>query len=148
MEPFWIEIAEELPSIEEVYSFLNASEGGGVCVFSGITRPQTQGRTTKSLSYDAHKPMALKEMTRLALVAASKWPILRLVMLHRTGNVRVGEASVYIGVATAHRGPSFQASEFLIDELKKSVQIWKKEQFQDGSSEWVSTSWSDEKKTD
>lgn len=148
MEPFWIDIAEELPPIEEVYSFLNASEGGGVCVFSGITRLKTNGQTTDTLSYEAHKTMALKEMNRLALVAASRWPILRLVMLHRTGIVRVGEASVYIGVATGHRGPSFQASEFLINELKKSVQIWKKERFQDGTSEWVSTIWSDEKKTD
>ncbi|MDA1027989.1 MAG: molybdenum cofactor biosynthesis protein MoaE [Bacteroidetes bacterium] len=148
MEPFWIDIAEELPSIVEVYSFLNASQGGAVCVFSGITRLETNGRTTETLSYDAHKTMALKEMKRLAEVASSKWPVLRLVMLHRTGSVRVGEASVYIGVATAHRGPSFEASEFLIDELKKSVQIWKKEGFQDGTSEWVSTTWSDEKKTD
>ncbi len=143
MEHIWINISEELPSISDVHSFLYASQGGGVCVFSGITRLQTNGRVTEKLSYESHKTMALKEMRRLADVATERWPVLRIAMLHRTGTVQVGEPSVLIGVATAHRGPAFEATQFLIDELKKSVQIWKKESFLNGEEEWVSTIWQD-----
>jgi molybdopterin synthase catalytic subunit len=139
----WIDISDDELSVDEVHSFLYKSQGGGVCVFSGTTRRDTKGVLTKELHYEANKGMALREMRRLASEAESTWPILRLVMLHRTGTVRVGEASVIIGVATDHRGPSFDAVRFLIDELKKTVQIWKKEHFEDGSTEWVATDWQD-----
>jgi len=139
----WIDISDKALSAEEVHSFLYASQGGGVCVFAGTTRRETNGVLTEDLTYEAHKSMALKEMHRLAAEAGKAWPVLRLVLLHRTGVVMVGEPSVIVGVATAHRGPSFEAARFLIDELKKSVQIWKKERYADGSSEWVGSDWQD-----
>lgn len=137
----WIEITDNLLPTDEVHRFLYESEGGGVCVFSGITRKETNGKITVHLSYDTHKTMALKEMKRLAQEASGSWPLLRVVMLHRTGIVNVGEASVIIGVATAHRGAAFEAVRFLIDELKKSVQIWKREKWDDGSTEWQGEAW-------
>ncbi len=139
----WIDITDQPLNASEVHSFLYESNGGGVCVFAGVTRLETNGKISTSLSYEAYKSMALKEIRRLADEASQRWPILRAVVLHRIGTVVVGEPSVLIGVATAHRGPAFEATRFLIDELKKSVQIWKKESFEDGSQEWVAASWQD-----
>jgi len=143
----WIDILGDPLQIAEVHSFLYKSEGGGVCVFSGTTRRLTGIKRTTYLSYEAHMSMALKEMQALVKEAQARWPILRVVVLHRIGEVPVGEASVVIGVATAHRDPSFQAAQYLIDELKKSVQIWKKEHYEDNTTEWVGTKWNDDLET-
>ena len=82
-------------------------------------------------------PLALAEIGRLITIVREKWPILRVAVVHRIGEVPVGEASVIVGVATAHRAESFDACQFIIDELKQHVPIWKKENFSDGHSEWV-----------
>lgn len=133
----WIAILEETLPSEKVHEFLYASQGGGVCVFAGTTRLETEGVLTKELWYEAHNTMALKEMQSIADRASKQWPLLRIVMLHRVGTVSVGEASVVVGTATSHRGPSFEATRFLIDELKKSVQIWKKDVSPEGKTHWV-----------
>ncbi len=133
----WIDISETALPAEQVHEFLYASQGGGVCVFVGTTRRVTLEEVTEHLWYEAHNTMALKEMEKIAKRASQQWSLLRVVMLHRTGKVSVGEASVIVGAATAHRGPAFEATRFLIDELKKSVQIWKKDVSPDGSSFWV-----------
>jgi len=88
--------------------------------------------------------MALKEMQALSNKAREQWPLLRTVLLHRIGDVKVGQPSVLIGVASAHRSPAFDAARFLIDELKKSVQIWKQEHYSNQTTEWVQTEWPDE----
>ena len=144
MKTDWIDITAEPLDAGEVHNFLYESEGGGVCVFAGTTRRITGDKSTEYLSYESHISMALKEMQALSNKARKQWPLLRTVMLHRIGDVKVGEASVLIGVASAHRGPAFDAARFLIDELKKSVQIWKKEHFTNQTTEWVRTEWSNE----
>ena len=138
----WIEILETPLPTGEVHEFLYRAEGGGVCIFAGTTRKVTGDKVTEKLYYDAHNSMALKEMRRLVDEAKKEWPVLHAVLLHRIGAVPVGEASVIAGVATPHRDESFKAARFLIDELKKTVQIWKKELYQNGNSEWVETDWS------
>jgi molybdopterin synthase catalytic subunit len=137
----WIDITEEPLDAGEVHNFLYRSEGGGVCVFAGTTRRITGDKSTEYLSYESHISMALKEMQALSKKAREQWPILRTVLLHRIGDVKVGEPSVLIGVASAHRGPAFEAARFLIDELKKSVQIWKQEHYTNKTTEWVQTDW-------
>jgi len=141
MSNAWIEIAETQLPTQAVHEFLYAGEGGGVCIFVGTTRRITGEKETDRLYYEAHNSMALKEMQTLVDRAMERWPVLKAVLLHRVGEVGVGEASVIAGVATPHRDEAFLASRFLIDELKKSVQIWKKETYRNGSTEWVESDW-------
>ena len=137
----WIEIMEDELPTAAVHEFLYAGEGGGVCIFAGTTRRFTGEKETDRLFYEAHNSMALKEMRALVSRATETWPVLKAVLLHRTGEVAVGQASVIVGVTTPHRDDAFLASRFLIDEVKKAVQIWKKEVYRNGSTEWVETDW-------
>ncbi len=132
-----IYISEEPLSVSDIESFLRQAEGGAVNLFVGTTRRVTGERVTTFLSYEAAEALAVSEITRIVDEARKEWPILRVAVVHRIGIVPVGEASVVIGVATAHRAESFDACRFLIDKLKQHVPIWKKENFSDGRSEWV-----------
>ena len=132
-----IQLTEKPIDASAELAFLTGSEGGAVDVFLGTTRRFTDGKETVSLSYEAADSLALAEMRRLLDDASAKWPMIRVTIIHRTGVVPVHEASVLIGVATAHRDESFLACRYLIDELKKRVPIWKRETFADGSKEWV-----------
>lgn len=137
----WIDITPDVLQPDPVWAWLAASEGGGVNLFLGATRRMTAGKETIQLSYEAHESMARKEMRRLAEAAGERFDVLRVAMLHRTGIVPVSEASVIIGVASSHRAAAFEASRWLIDELKVSVPIWKQEHYADGSTEWQGEDW-------
>lgn len=118
-------------------TYLRDTRAGGLCLFHGTTRQWTNDKETVELSYEAFEPMAVKEMSRLVDEAYDQWPLIRVVFWHRLNVVPVKESSVLIGVASAHRGPAFDACRYLIDRLKVQVPIWKKEHFADGSTEWV-----------
>ena len=109
---------------------------GGVVLFLGTVRDHSQGQAVVALEYEAYEPMALRQMHLIVEAVRQKWPVRRLAMVHRTGYMKVGEISVAIAVACAHRAEAFEASRFAIDTLKHSVPIWKKEYRPDGSS-WV-----------
>jgi molybdopterin synthase catalytic subunit len=111
---------------------VNCAEAGGIDVFVGTTRAErhAEGGNLLRLDYEAYPEMAIREMKKLAADARSKWAIARLAIWHRTGAVAVGEPSVVIAVSCPHRGEAFEACRFLIDELKKSVPIWKKEVYE------------------
>jgi molybdopterin synthase catalytic subunit len=113
--------------------------GGAIAMFLGTTRQETRedGRKLMGLEYEAYCEMAEAQMHRLAEEARRRWPICRLVMLHRIGRVDVGQPSVLIAVSTPHRAQGFEACRFLIDQLKSEATIWKKEIWGDGSSSWV-----------
>ncbi len=132
-----VDITESVIDLGELYDFLRMSEGGAVNLFVGTTRKKTESRETVRLNYEAAPDLALAQMNALVSEALSRWPVLRAVCVHRVGEVPVTEASVIIGVATPHRVASFEATRFLIDELKRSVPVWKKEFYADGASEWV-----------
>ena len=102
---------------------------GGIDVFIGITRGDSdpQAGEIQRLDYHAYPEMALKEIRKLIADAQAKWPIVRVALWHRLGPVRVGEASVVIAVGCPHRAPAFAACRFLIDQLKETVPIWKKD---------------------
>ena len=106
---------------------------GAVCVFDGIVRDNTRGRATLHLEYEAYEEMALEQMSGLAEKAVQDFAVRDVVLVHRLGKLMVGETSVLIVVASAHRGAAFEACRWLIDTLKKQVPIWKKEQFVDGA---------------
>jgi molybdopterin synthase catalytic subunit/molybdopterin converting factor small subunit len=107
---------------------------GAVCVFDGIVRDNTRGRRTLHLDYEAYEEMALQQMQLLRMEAIEHFAVREVAIVHRLGRLTVGETSVLIAVASAHRGPAFDACQWVIDTLKKTVPIWKKEQFVDGAA--------------
>jgi molybdopterin synthase catalytic subunit len=128
-----IEILDDVLPTSAVIEEIKAGADGAVCVFDGIVRNNTRGRETLYLDYEAYREMALAQMNALAAEAVHKYDVRDIAMLHRLGRLEVGETSVLIVVASAHRGAAFDACRWLIDTLKKQVPIWKKETFVDGA---------------
>jgi len=128
-----VEILDQVLPSAEVIDQIKAGPDGAVCVFDGIVRNNTRGRETLYLDYEAYREMALAQMNQLAAHAVERFGVRDVALLHRLGRLRVGETSVLIVVASAHRGAAFEACRWLIDTLKKQVPIWKKETFVDGA---------------
>ena len=105
--------------------------------FYGVTRRTTSGKKTVSLSYQSHRAMADRHLRRLAEQAAEQFKLAGVVIVHRLGDVPVGEASVVVGCSSAHRSETFAALQWIMDTLKRDVPIWKREHFEDGASVWV-----------
>lgn len=131
-----IELTSTPIRIEEVLESVRTPESGGIDLFVGTTRSQSNGRAVSTLEYEAYGPMALKIMERIAQEARDRWPLQKVSVVHRLGRVDVGEPSVVIAVSSAHRKEAFEACRFLIDRLKQDVPIWKREHFADGAVEW------------
>jgi molybdopterin synthase catalytic subunit/molybdopterin converting factor small subunit len=112
---------------------LKAGHDGAVVVFDGIVRDNTRGRATRYLVYEAYEQMAVQQMESLLTQAAERFAIRAAFVHHRLGHLEVGETSVLIAVASAHRAAAFDACRWLIDTLKATVPIWKKEYFVDGA---------------
>ncbi|MGA8153405.1 MAG: molybdenum cofactor biosynthesis protein MoaE [Terriglobales bacterium] len=108
-------------------------EDGAAVVFEGVVRNHTRGRRTLYLDYEAYEGMALKQMEMLAGQALSQFAVRDVAIVHRLGRLQVGEISVAIVVASAHRSAAFEACRWLIETLKRTVPIWKKEYFEDGA---------------
>lgn len=106
---------------------------GAIALFDGIVRNNSRGRRTRYLDYEAYEPMALGMLQSLAAEAVETWGVREAAIVHRLGRLEVGETSVFIAVAAAHRAPALNACRWLIDTLKKTVPIWKKEYFEDGA---------------
>lgn len=128
-----IEIVLSVIVTDAIVQELKAGADGAVCVFDGIVRNNTRGRQTLHLDYEAYEEMALEQMRGLAAEAVTKFGVRDVALVHRLGRLIVGETSVLVVVASAHRGAAFDACRWLIDTLKKTVPIWKKEQFVDGA---------------
>ena len=122
--------------LNEAYSILNRPEAGAINIFIGTVRNHAHDKGVRKLAFEAYEPMAIKEMEKLAALAENKWPVSGLLMVHAVGDKQIGEPVVVIGISAAHRQAAFEASRFLIDELKNTVPIWKKEFYEDGSV-WV-----------
>jgi molybdopterin synthase catalytic subunit len=106
---------------------------GAIVVFDGIVRNHSRGRQTLHLDYEAYEEMALKQMQALAAEALTRFNVRHVTIVHRLGRLQIGETSVLIVVASAHRAQAYDASRWLIDTLKRTVPIWKKETFIDGA---------------
>jgi MoaE-MoaD fusion protein len=118
---------------EQLVSALKQGEDGAVTIFDGIVRNNTRGRRTLYLDYEAYEEMALRQMHELAEKSLADFKIRQVVIVHRLGRLEIGDTSVFIAVASAHRGAAFDACRWIIDTLKKTVPIWKKEHFEDGA---------------
>jgi molybdopterin synthase catalytic subunit len=120
-----------------VLSRVAASDAGAVLLFLGTTREYTRGRRTESLDYECYAVMAEKKLRELAQEAHRRWPILKTCIVHRLGHLEIGQASIAIAVSSPHRQDAFAAGQWLIDTIKQEVPIWKKENWADGTAEWV-----------
>jgi molybdopterin synthase catalytic subunit len=110
---------------------------GAVVVFEGTARDHHEGRAVEDLAYEAYGPMAEAEISRLRMEAMARFGLLRCLVHHRTGEVPLMEAAVVIVAASAHRKEAFEAAQWLMDRIKESVPIWKRERYQNGEAAWV-----------
>jgi molybdopterin synthase catalytic subunit len=131
-----IKISDQPLNIQSCIDWVVTPQSGGIDVFIGTVRDVTKGKTVLRLEFEAYEAMALKEMHKIAEQAFNKWPVQKLLIHHRTGVLKVGEVPVIIAVSCAHRNAAFEACRYVIDTLKQTVPIWKKEVFEDGEV-WV-----------
>jgi len=132
-----IELTNSTINHAAVTERVRSARAGALCTFLGTVRELTSDRRTLCLDYEAYPEMALKKMAELEAEARRRWPIVELSMVHRVGHLDLGEISVVIAVSCPHRHDAFEACRWLIDTLKETVPIWKKETWADGSEEWV-----------
>jgi len=132
-----IEITDERIDTEAVLQDATSSQAGAVVLFCGNTREFTDGKQTVFLSYECYREMALAQMDKLRSTVMKQWDVLSVSMVHRIGQVDPGQTSVAIAVGAEHREEAFLAGKWLIDTLKEEVPIWKKEDWSDGSSDWI-----------
>ena len=128
-----VQIVREKIDPHQIVPSLERPKDGAIVMFDGIVRDHSRGRRTAFLEYEAYEEMALKQMRGLAAEALERFAIRAVAIVHRLGRLEIGESSVFIAVFSAHRAPAFEACRFLIDALKRTVPIWKKEFFEDGA---------------
>ena len=132
-ERHYASIVTEAIDTARVLADIKRGEDGAVVVFEGVVRNQTRGRKTLFLDYESYEKMALEQMESLANQALKQFQVRDVAVVHRLGRLEIGETSVLIVVASAHRAAAFDACRWLIDTLKRTVPIWKKEHFEDGA---------------
>lgn len=125
-------------SVEEVLAAVADPGAGGVVSFTGLVRDSDGGRGVRQLEYVAH-PDAAAALQRVAQAVADDLPVIALAAVHRTGLLEVGEVAVVVAASAAHRGAAFEGARRLIDDLKATVPVWKRQVFADGDEEWVGT---------
>ena len=110
---------------------------GGVVIFEGRVRALNEGKKVASLEYEAYPALAVNEGKKIVAEAAREFKLYNARAIHRTGHLQIGDVAVWVYTAATHRGESFKATEYIINEIKHRVPIWKKEYYKDGSAEWV-----------
>ena len=123
--------------MEALEARVAAPGAGAIVTFAGTTRDETHGRAVLGLSYEAYEEMAEAKLAEIAAETARRFPVKAVALLHRLGEVGIGEISVGIAVSSAHRPAAFDAARFVIEAVKKDVPIWKRERFADGGEDWV-----------
>jgi len=127
-----IAITEHKLDTEAIIRSVDDGGAGAVNIFIGTVRNKTSNKSVTRLEYEAYDAMAIKEIQKIIDQAKSQWPIIKIAVHHRKGILGIGDAAVVIAVSTPHRKASFEACQFVIDTLKQTVPIWKKEVFEDG----------------
>jgi molybdopterin synthase catalytic subunit len=129
-----VEIKENPLDIMRYIDAVRDSSAGAIATFSGTTRDTFEGQEVLELRYEAHKSMAYRELRRICQAAREQWDLKRIAVAHRTGVVTIGQESVFIAVSSIHRQDALQACQFVIDEIKARVPIWKKEIYNNGEA--------------
>ena len=135
MEPI-IQITHEPLDRDALIASVSDPGVGGIVVFEGVVRDNARGKQVRYLEYDVYPEMAVQQIREILAEAERRWTVERVAVAHRIGRLEIGEASVIIVVATPHRGEAFEACRYIIDTLKTTVPIWKKEVATNGE-EWV-----------
>lgn len=130
-------LTEQAIDVAMVLERVQSLSSGATVLFLGTTRQFTRGRETQSLDYECYQSMARAKLQELESEAVGRWKLERACIVHRLGHVALGEASIAIAVSAAHRDAAFAAGKWLIDTIKEVVPIWKKENWADGTSQWV-----------
>src|SRR6478609_5272457 len=131
-----VAVTREPLDVTAVAELVGASGDGAIVTFAGLVRDHNQGRAVKFLEYEAYEPLAVRALQRIVDEAAGLWTSARLAMHHRIGRLEIGEASVVIAAASAHRADAFAATRYAIERVKQIVPIWKREHF-DGGDVWL-----------
>ena len=124
---------DEAALLQEVKS----NNSGAAVLFTGTTRRETAGRITETLHYEAYGDMAMRELERIRTEAMERFDLEKCAVVHRTGEVPLGETSIAVAVSSPHRKHAFESAAWIMDQIKADVPIWKKEVWADGSTEWV-----------
>ncbi len=132
-----IKIVTEKIDEAAILDSVKSDDAGACLLFSGTTRRVTGDKVTQTLSYQAYEEMAIKLLNKLRDDAMSRWPLINFSIVHRVGEVPVGQTSVVVAVSSPHRIDAFQAAAWVMDTLKQDVPIWKQEVYQGGKQEWV-----------
>jgi molybdopterin synthase catalytic subunit len=135
MEPI-IQLTREILDRNALVEAVTHASAGGIVIFEGVVRNNARGKQVRYLEYDAYIEMAEEQIRAIVAEAERRWGIEQVAVAHRFGRLEIGEASVIIVVATPHRAEAFEACRYIIDTLKTTVPIWKKEVAIDGE-EWV-----------
>lgn len=133
----WISITKSPISHDELVASVKSNRAGAVVLFLGTVRELTDGKATNSLEYQAFDEMAVRKIGQIIDEAKSKWSLQKAAVVHRVGHLELGEAAVGVAVSSPHRAECFDASCYIMDRIKQDVPIWKKENWADGSAEWV-----------
>ncbi len=131
-----VKIKKERLDLNECYQFVTDDACGGIAAFVGTVRNSTQNKEVTQLDFSTYKPMALKEMQKIADQALAQFAIKKIAIHHAEGLLQIGDVPVIITASAPHRKAAFEACQFAIDTLKETVPIWKKEHFSDGEV-WV-----------
>ena len=131
-----VQLTPEKISVDTLLDSVEDHSTGGLVIFLGRVRNHAEGRRVRAMDYEAFDEMALAKMEAIAEQAREKWSIKKIAIVHRTGHLELGEVSIAIAVACPHRAEAFAACRYVIDTLKKTVPIWKKEYFEGGDA-WV-----------
>lgn len=138
MRPVLARVVTEPIRPEDVSAELAAPECGAQVVFWGLVRDHNDGRRVRAVSYDVHPGLAERTFREIGEEARARFGRgLRVVVIHRAGRLEVGEASVVVGIASGHRDEGYQASRYVIEQLKVRSPIWKQEHYEDGDSAWL-----------
>lgn len=134
-----VDLRESALEVSEVLAAVEDPAAGGAALYVGTVRDHDAGRAVSALEYSAH-PTALARLREVVESVVERHDVTAVAALHRVGPLEIGDVAVVVAAATAHRGPAFEAARDLIDELKRSVPIWKHQRFADGTDEWVGLS--------
>jgi molybdopterin synthase catalytic subunit len=136
-EPVLVRLSSEPLSVEDALAFIADPGAGGTCVFVGTVRDRSDAGDVTGLHYEAWDDLATERLSEIAAEMLVRWPLRRVAILHRTGDLAVGDASVVVACSAAHRAEAFEACRHGIERLKEDVPIWKKEGLVSGDARWV-----------
>lgn len=133
----WTGITEEVLSTDDILGRVGADEDGAILLFLGVVRDHNDDRPVTGMEYEAYGEMAEGVLENIASEVEERWETDRVVILHRIGPLEIGEASVAIAVSTPHRAEAYEASRYVIEEIKERLPVWKREHYEDGERRWL-----------